>query len=47
MLWFIWTMLWFIGNMFGDEILITLARKDGAILYGNILRLETDFVNCS
>jgi len=31
----------------GDEILSTLARKDGAILYGNIFRLETDFVNCS
>jgi len=27
-----------------DEILSTWPRKDGTILYGNILRLETDFV---
>ena len=31
----------------GDEILSTLPRKDGTILYRNILRLETDSVNCS
>jgi len=29
------------------SLLITLLRKDGTILYRNIFRLETDFVNCS
>ena len=29
------------------SLLSTLLRRDGTSLYRNILRLETDFVNCS
>jgi len=34
-------------QLFNVSLLSTLLRKDGMILYRNILRLETDFVNCS